>query len=124
MGAASVMGGLLPPKRGDIEGNNRWQWMVFLKLWMLLAFAFWSLDLMPGFPGLARADELRQLSDEIRLSRIETLEPRLFDLRVKQCLADSPGTRQAYAGQLAKSMRAFYELTGTRYELLDCAEIM
>jgi hypothetical protein len=50
------MGGLLPPKRGDIEGNSRWQWLVFLKLWMLLAFAFWALDLVPGFRGLARAD--------------------------------------------------------------------
>lgn len=123
MGTISLMGGILPPKRGDIEGNNRWQWMVFLKLWMLLAFAFWALDLMPGFPGLARADEMRQLGEEIRRARVEVIESQLFELRIKQCLAETPVTRQAYGEQLAKAMRSFYELTGARYELLNCADI-
>lgn len=123
MGTTSIMGGLLPPKSGDVEGNNRWQWMVFLKLWMLLIFAIWSLDLVPGFPGLARADEMRQLGDEIRQSRIEMIEGQLFDLRVKQCLADTQVARQAYGEQLAKALRRFYELTGARYELPACSDV-
>ena len=123
MDALSIMGGFLPPKSGDVEGNNRWQWMVFLKLWLLLVFAIWSLDLVPGFPGLARADEMRQLGEEIRQSRVEMIEVQLFELRVKQCLADTPVARQAYGEQLAKAMRRFYELTGTRYELLNCSDV-
>ena len=118
------LGLMLPPKAGDSDGNNRWQWTIWVKLWLLLGFAVWSLDMVPGFPGLARAADLKALTADVREARTEILETGIFDLRIKQCDPSTPGSlRQAYGEQLGRMLRSYRELTGVQYQLLMCADV-
>lgn len=115
---------VLPPKSGDFDAQSRWQWAVFMKLWLLILFAVWALDLIPGFRGLARASEVQALSAQLEVDRIERIETSLFELRVKQCAPDIPvALRQAYGEQLSKLLRAYHDITGGAYNLLSCSEI-
>lgn len=131
LGAADLVGavkdflvGILPPEPGDQNGTTRWHWAVWMKLWLLIVFAFWSLDLVPGFPGLARAEDVKQLSADIRETRGELLSSNIFELRVKQCSPDTTtALRQAYGEQLGRLLRSYRELTGTSYELPACEDV-
>ena len=77
-----------------------------------------ALDLMPGFPGLARADDAAVGRGYAGLCPFEVIESQLFELRIKQCLAGDTGHVRRLRGAVGESdAQLFYELTGARYEL-------
>ena len=116
--------GAIPPRDGDADGTRRWQWAVFVKLWLLIAFAFWALDMIPGFPGFARADDVREFAAEVRQARISDLQSDLFNLKVKACDESLPqALRQQFQEQLSKSQADYYALVGQAYTLPNCAEL-
>lgn len=115
---------VLPPKSGDADGTYRWQWAVFMKLWLLIGFAVWALDLVPGFPGLAKASDVDALASQISQSRVESLETSIFNMRIKQCATDiPPAVRQVYSEQVSKMLHTYHALTGVSYPLPDCGEV-
>lgn len=116
--------GAIPPRDGDADGTRRWQWAVFVKLWLLIAFAFWALDMVPGFPGFARADDVRAVAEEVRQGRIGQLQSELFNLKVKACDEASPlALRQQFQEQLSKKQAEYFSLVGQAYTLPNCQEL-
>lgn len=77
-----------------------------------------------GFPGPARALEVLAIKDEARLARIEVIEQRMFDLRVKQCEAikasESP---RVYTIQLQQLIDRYWQLTQRQPVLPICEEL-
>lgn len=77
-----------------------------------------------GYPGPARATEMTAVKEEARLARIEGLEQRMFDLRVKQCEAlkanESP---RVFTIQLQQLMDRYWALTLRQPALPTCEEL-
>jgi hypothetical protein len=77
-----------------------------------------------GFPGPARAAEVAAAREEARLARIEGLEARMFDLRVKQCEAIKAGeSARIYTIQLQQLMDRYFGLTQRQPSLPICEEL-
>jgi len=115
---------MLPPVPGDEAAEARWNWTVWVKLWLLMFFAAWALDTIPGFPGFARADDVKYNAEMIMDLRIENTSNRIFELRIKECDPTTPTQlRQTYARQRQGLMDTYYHLTGHRYELMTCDEV-
>lgn len=77
-----------------------------------------------GYPGPARATEMTSVKDEARVTRIEGLEARMFDLRVKQCEAlkanESP---RVFTVQLQNLLDRYWALTQRAPSLPTCEEL-
>lgn len=77
-----------------------------------------------GYPGPARATEMTAVKEEARVARIEGLEARMFDLRVKQCEAlkanESP---RVFTIQLQQLMERYWSLTQRQPQLPSCEEL-
>jgi hypothetical protein len=77
-----------------------------------------------GYPGPARAIEMMTIKDEARLARVEVIEQRMFDLRVKQCEAikanESP---RVYTIQLQQLIDRYWQLTQRQPVLPLCEEL-
>jgi len=77
-----------------------------------------------GYPGPARATEISTVKEEARQTRLEGLESRMFDLRVKQCEAlkasESP---RVFTIQLQQLMDRYFQLTQRQPNLPTCEEL-
>jgi hypothetical protein len=77
-----------------------------------------------GYPGPARAIEMNIIKEEARSTRLEGLEARMFDLRVKQCEALKAGESQrAFTVQLQQLQEKYASLTMRRLDLPTCQEL-
>lgn len=76
-----------------------------------------------GIPGFATASETQDMKTQIASLRVEALEGKLFDTRLKQCAIEVTGTpleRQYYRERMSKLKRDFKDLTGEQYEEAPC----
>lgn len=77
-----------------------------------------------GYPGPARATEIAVVKEEARLGRIEGLESRMFDLRVKQCEAlKANQSPRVFTVQLQQLIDRYYALTQRSPTLPSCEEL-
>lgn len=126
MDIRSAISGAIPPKPGDHNGQVRWQWAVFMKLWLLIFFAFWALDAVPGFPGLARADDVQQLQQNVSAIQADLLESSLLVTRREQCKSMVEGNAQArafYAEKLMALQKRYIVLFGYAWDVPPCDSI-
>lgn len=75
-----------------------------------------------GLGGFAYAGDVDKLRGEVMSIKVELVEQRIFESRVRQCESDS-GASRFYRGQLQELMRKYRELTGSDYELPACDEL-
>jgi hypothetical protein len=77
-----------------------------------------------GYPGPARATEMASVKDEARITRVEGLEARMFDLRVKQCEALKAGeSPRVFTIQLQQLLDRYWALTLRQPSLPSCEEL-
>jgi uncharacterized protein YecA (UPF0149 family) len=121
---SAIMDMARPPKAGDADGQKVWQWAVFAKLWLLLAFSAWSVGAFTifGSSGFARAGDVAALQADVRAAAIAQSEAQLFDIRLRQC-HESGGLRIALQQQLIKLMQEYARLSGQIYPLPDCKDL-
>ncbi len=92
---------------------------------VLIVFVSWSLGSFGGmgFDGFARAGEVRQVTADLRNIRIEQIEARLFETRIKQCAATTDDARQFYREKIQGLLKLYADLTGHLYEIPKCDEL-
>lgn len=120
--------GVIPPKVGDLDGHNKWQWAVFMKLWLLIVFVLWSLGVFSyiGFSGLARAEDVQQLQANVSAIQESLLEAQLLNTRREQCRAVEAKNAAAisfYAEKLIDLRKRYYALTQHNWDIPDCETI-
>lgn len=81
--------------------------------------------LTPFFAGFADASDIEIIRMQNKTSRLEQLQWRMFELRVKQCEAIVKGeSSRAFTVQLEESQRTYLTLTnGMTYTLPMCEEL-
>jgi len=115
---------IIPPSPGDHKADMKWRITISGVLWTLVLFTIWAANVVPYFPpGLARSDELQELSVQVIEARKQDVQVALFQLRIKQCDTDNPEVRRVYAEQISALLRTYYELTASNYNLPACIDI-
>jgi len=100
--------------KAQINGAIIMSWRLILVVHVL-----WAWGLLGFIPGAGSG--FAMASDSTRL---EFLEGRLFDLKVKQCEAIDQGKSvQVYTIQIQEYSKKYRELTGRSPELPSCAEL-
>jgi hypothetical protein len=81
--------------------------------------------LLPMFPGFASAGDMEAVYIQNKAARLEQLQWRMFELRVKQCEAIDKGeSPRVFTVQLEEQQRTYRALTNGTYSLPDCREIV
>jgi hypothetical protein len=87
-------------------------------LYIMGAFAGW------GFIApFASAAEVNTLKTDVTIIKIQLLEQELFDVRLRQCKAESSESRQYYYNRLQEKMNVYFHITGRNYLPPECKEI-
>lgn len=77
-----------------------------------------------GVRTYASNSAVTALSGEIQEIRIQLLEERAFDLRVKQCKAlEANQPAGVYRERLQELLRQYFARTGAKYDLPECREL-
>lgn len=104
------------PLNGDPETLRRHRIGMSLAIVALCFSTAAAYGLVPHFSGFAYASALQDI-------KVDLLEERVFDNRMRQCTAATPEGRQFYGEKTSGLMRKYRELTGYIYPLPSCREI-
>jgi hypothetical protein len=125
---AQKIGRKLKPPTSDDPIVNAWRWFIVVTVTAnsvaLVVHILLACGLTPFFAGFAHASDQKADQRVNLVSRLEQLDWRMFDLRVKQCEAikkqESP---RVFTWQLDQLVKVYYDLT-TRYpQLPSCEQI-
>lgn len=87
-----------------------------------VAFAFGWLA-WAGLPGFAYAGDVTSVRNDVSSIKVELLEQRIFDTRVRQCESASAEPRTFYREKLQELLRKYRDLTAADYRLPSCGEL-
>ncbi len=125
---ASKIGKRLKPPQSDDPNVMVWRWfMVVVSVMNLMGLAVHvalACGLTPVFSGFAYASDVKTTQVNLADVRVEQLEWRAFDLRVKQCEAikkhENP---QPFTIQLSDIIKRYQSLTSRRLQIPQCNEL-
>jgi hypothetical protein len=126
--AAVGLGKKLVPPNGNSTEEKRWRWwmsatLVATNLALMTHIAI-ACGLLPFYPGFAYASDVQEAKSESRANRIESLQWRMFELRVKQCVAiDKGDSPRAFTIQMEVQQEKFHALTNSYHPLPDCLSL-
>lgn len=125
--AAAVLKGLKPPPSEDRQ-VMAWRYFVVTvtvaNTITLAGHIVLACGLTPWFAGFAYASDQKTAQIQIAELRVESLEERMFDLRVKQCEAIDKGeSPRQYTIRLEDLLRKYWDLKKERPPLPVCAEL-
>lgn len=108
----------IPPANDDPENVRRHRIAVSLAVMALCGFMAAAFGWLPlfGFSGFAYASAVKDI-------KVELLEQRIFDNRVRQCVAATPEGRQFYGQKVRELMFKYQETVHIAYPLPACDEI-
>lgn len=127
--AEKVAEELVPPDNdAPAKDHRRWRFWVMMILGVnsaaLTIHIALACGLLPMFPGFANAGEMQAVHLQSKLARLEQLQWRMFELRVKQCEAIAKGeSPRVYTVQLEEQQRTYLALTNGTYSLPLCNEM-
>lgn len=123
-----ILGGLVPDHTADPEVQYRYQLRLGLTvsviaLW-IAAVTVTAFGIVPAWSqGFALTADVKQVVNEIRQNRAQTVDSQLLDLRIKHCEAKDDTARQLYWSKIAPLMQEYQVLTGRPYPLPACADL-
>jgi hypothetical protein len=108
----------IPPLNDTPENIRRHRMCVGLGVVGLSFLMTAAYGLLPavGFSGFAYASAVKDI-------KVELLEQRLFDNRVRWCTATTAESRQFYAQKVAELLFKYRDTTGSTYQLPSCLEL-
>lgn len=123
-----ILGGLVPDHTADPEVQYRYQLRLGLTVAVtvlgLMAITVTAFGVVPAWSqGFAMATDVKQVVNEIRQNRAQTIDNQLLDLRIKHCEAKDDTARQLYWSKIAPLMYEYQTLTGHPYALPACADL-
>lgn len=117
-----IVEALFPP---DIKPVARWRLVVFAVLVMMMIHIAWAcgwLDYLHLGKGFAYADDVKDAQSEVTSIKLELIEQRLFETRIRFCKADE-GSRRIYTEKIRDLMGKYQSITRLQYQLPDCKEL-
>lgn len=107
----------IPPLNQDPETTRRWKIAIgFAVLCLSIAtLVSWGIFQPFGHQGFAYSADVKSI-------KVELLEQRIFDARLRQCSAASQESRQFYAAKVQELLSKFRETEG-QYRLPSCEEV-
>lgn len=107
----------IPPLNQDPETRRRWSIAVGFAVFCLSWTTLFSYGIFSplGHPGFAYSADVKSI-------KVELLEQRIFDARLRQCSAASQESRQFYAAKVQELLSKFRETEG-QYRLPSCDEV-
>lgn len=107
----------IPPLNQDPETTRRWKIAIgFAVLCLSIAtLVSWGIFQPFGHQGFAYSTDVKSI-------KVELLEQRIFDARLRQCSATSQESRQFYAAKVQELLSKFRETEG-QYRLPSCEEV-
>lgn len=114
---------LFPP---GVPALVRWRLAVFAVLVVMIGHVIWACGWLDRFGvggGFAYAADMIRVSDDVSSIKVELIEQKLFDTRVRQCSAQSREPRIFYSEKLQELMRRYRELTESDYNPPQCTEL-
>lgn len=123
-----ILGGLVPDHTADPEVQYRYQLRLGLTvsvvvLW-ILSVTITAFGIVPAWSqGFALQVDVKQVVNEIRANRAQTIDNQLLDLRIKHCEAKDDTARQLYWSKIAPLLQEYQQLTGRPYPLPACADL-
>lgn len=76
-----------------------------------------------GFGGFAYAGDVDKVRDEVASIRIELIEQRILDARMRQCQRPPSEPGSFYQRELQEQLRRYREIARAEYRLPSCAEL-
>lgn len=107
----------IPPVNQDPETRRRWRIAIGFAVFCLSCATLFSYGIFSpfGHPGFAHSADVKSI-------KVELLEQRIFDARLRQCTATSQESRQFYAAKVQELLSKFRETEG-QYRLPSCDEV-
>lgn len=106
----------IPPVDDDPENMRRHRIALSLAVIALSSSTIAAFGLFPGFSGFAYATTVTEI-------KVDLLEQRIFDNRIRQCTAATPEGRQFYGQKVRELMLKYQAATHETYPLPSCDEI-
>ena len=114
---------LFPP---DVPAVIKWRLAVFATIIVIVAHAMWGHGWLSGIglgDGYAYADSLKSVRADVSQIQAALTEQRIFDLRIRQCEADTQEQKRFYTQRVQELMNEYRAITGTEYRLPACEEL-
>lgn len=109
----------MTPQQLKFTRDLLWRLMVTFHMAYAWGYLAWL-----GIHGFASAEEQKATQAQVAAIRIEQLEARMFDLRIKQCDAIRRGeSPRVYTVELQGKIITYRELTGNNPQLPACNEL-
>jgi hypothetical protein len=107
----------IPSLNQNPETKRRWRISIGFAVFCLSTATLHSYGIFSpfGHQGFAYAADVKSI-------KVELLEQRIFDARLRQCSATSQESRQFYAEKVQELLRKFRETEG-QYRLPSCEEV-
>jgi hypothetical protein len=110
----------LSPKQVKLLIRVGWVLLVSaIMMWVTGAFAFMGMGTSP----YASAGEVKELRTDVTSIKVQLLEQSLFDVRLRQCKAETIESKQYYYERLQEKMNLYFHLTDRNWNPPDCKEI-
>lgn len=109
-------------RRSHVKILIRTIWVAIVSgilLWLTGTFAFLGMGTAP----YASAEETKELKVNVTSIKVQLLEESLFDVRLKQCKAETIESRQYYYVRLQEKMNEYFYLTSRNWNPPACSEI-
>lgn len=118
--AASALSRALGLTDRQIKLLLRTGWIIAVTTWMTWCVGGLS---FAGLMGPVSATEFNAVKADVTGIKLQLLEQNLFDIRLRQCKAETSESRQFYYERLQEKMNAYFEITGRNWHAPDCKEI-
>lgn len=122
--AEKLGGALVPP---GIDPTTWWRLAVSATIFGVLLWISWAMGAFAAFgtPGLARADQQKEILDELHAQKVERLEEAIMKAQRDYCAQpQNTRPREFYLSQRNMKLNEYRETTGRSYEgLPDCEQL-
>lgn len=95
-----------------------WRMLLVVHILFACGWLAWA-----GLPGFAYAADVTSVRNDVSSIKVELLESRIFDTRVRQCESTTAEPRTFYREKLQELLRKYRELTAADYRLPSCGEL-
>lgn len=118
MGVEDVADALIPP---GISKSLKWRLAVSLSIGAILVWIAWAMGLLFGLPGLAKADDVRDVKKQLAEVRASLIAKDIDGVSTSLCMDRFDVNLLAYRDRLQQDYRT---VTGHEHEPPPCAVLL
>lgn len=119
---------LVPPKEGDIEGQTRWRWVVFMSIVGLGSGLMLHVALACGYlpavsPGFASTSDTKAIQRRVDLIAILSIEHEIRWKTGELCKTTDYRQREDLNAEVSRLQRDYRDILGVWYNVPSCDKL-